>query len=227
MSNTNETIEQWLPLVTHVGRKHFPWMYGDSGHSGQARRSVDSTDLEQEGTLALWDAIRDFDPRRAQFKTFAYRLIYNRMASYLSRTCSALKTARIAQTEATCSSRTVEQLKAALKYRLFTEMEATGPGGNVIKFDKADEDADPATIAEREEFVKHCMGKLEVGLDDNEWEMLNLRMHGWTYDELSNEPGVSIETARKRMREVMAKCQVILYAEGVLLDESDITGQAI
>ena len=42
-------------------------------------------DIKQEGFLALWKACLAFQEEKAEFSTFAYKVIYNAMLSYITR----------------------------------------------------------------------------------------------------------------------------------------------
>jgi RNA polymerase sigma factor (sigma-70 family) len=226
MSTIN--IEEWLPLVKHVATRKFPWLYGTSGYSGQARRSVDPEDVEQEGSIALAKAIESFDETRGvSFKTFAYHLIYRAMARYLGNTCSVLTTGRVTQNESFYTDRTFQMMRSALNYRLFTEMEVRGPGGRRMRFDRADEDADPALQVERKEFIDSCIKKLQSDLTIEEWEMLERKMSGESFATMAPSFGMSQESVRRKFHETMTRCQVILYQEGVLLNEDNLRGDAI
>lgn len=203
-------------------------MYGSAGHSGQAKRGADPEDLEQEGYIALQNAIESFDETRGvSFKTYAYRLIYRAMARYLGNTCSVISTGRVTQDEEFYSQRTFQLMKDALRYRLFTELEREGPGGYRIRFDRPDEEADPALVAEREEFILHCIDKLKEGLSVEDWDVLMRRMEGETYPTIAETLGCTPEYARRIFNDLVVRCQIILYDEGVQLHESDLSGNAI
>lgn len=74
------TVAQWLPLVDHVIGKRFSHLHGN-----------DREEARQAGRIGLWQAIRNFRPGRASFKTYAFKYIWGTIRIHLRRPKRAMK----------------------------------------------------------------------------------------------------------------------------------------
>lgn len=67
-----ELIEKYRDMVRHIARKYF-------------LLQADNEDLEQEGLIGLYEAIRSFDASKGSFSSHAWRCIERRIQNVITR----------------------------------------------------------------------------------------------------------------------------------------------
>lgn len=217
--------KKWFPLVIHIIHKNFSWAIQDTGTGSyrKIRRAVDMTDLYQEGWIALVNAWKHYEKGHesgSQFKTYAYRVIYNHLLNYLDDNCTPITTARRRHILRYGSDRLVGKLESATGYLCFSELahRNTRDGMDELEYipvppDHDESEFDPAVRLEDREFTEHCISKLKAGLTKEEWRILMLRYDGQTFKQIGAIVGLTYEGIRKIMERLNYKVRHILYPE--------------
>ena len=226
---TDARFEQWDPLVAHVVRVHFWWVYkqGGSGASEKLQRGIGYQDLIQEGRLGLLNAFERFSPdspRAASFKTYAYKLIYRQIKAYIRDNISPV---RLPKNEP-IGDLTRLQMTAAINYMEFSEIKpnrrqvdeiefAPTPPKNVMWQDSPEAEIDESDFRER------CMDTLRRNMYPYHLDILLKRQNGSTWREIGCEYRRCREWARKEGQRAMEIARRLLCAEAAA--EPDRKGQ--
>jgi RNA polymerase sigma factor (sigma-70 family) len=224
IENQEDLYKQWYGLVIHVIHKKYPWAIRDTGTGSfrKVRRAVDVWDLKQEGWQALLMANENFNPELGyKFKTYAYRVIYNRILNYIDANCTPITIARRRHVLASGSEASKQKLEAATNYVCFSELSnrvAAKAGSTEIPYNPLptrDEAAsqDPAIQLEEHDFHEHCIKKLKRGLTATEYKILLMRYDHKTYAEIGRKMDLSTERIRQILEAANYKIRSILYTE--------------
>jgi len=149
----------------------------------------DGEDLIQEGMLGLINAIREFDPARSSFRTFASLCVQRRIYSAI---------------------RQAQGKKHALLNRALSfEQVGVGELGNSslpdVFFNTAI--SDPETLVISREETQRMSSELESLLSGFERRVLSLYLNGQSYAEMAaalNRPAKSVDNAVQRIRRKLA-----------------------
>jgi len=214
-----------MPLVVHIIKKNFSWAITDVGTGSfeKTRRAVDAEDLAQVGLIALMEAWEGYDKKhesKSSFKTYAYRVIYNRLLNYLDDNCTPISTSRRRQILTDGSDDSKKRLMAATNYRCFSEISSKHYHDDMDEIEynptpSREESSiqDPAIRIDNQEFSEHCIEKLKKGLTPEEWRVLMLRYSGGTYKEIGETVSLSYESIRNMLESLNYKIRHILFNE--------------
>lgn len=215
-------FDEWKHLVPQVIDCHFYFVFDPSNVLHNViRRPVERSDLEQEGYLALQDAILTYDPdhqSRAKLKSYVWSAIRKRVGNYIERNSTPLKVGRRRDAETKGSQFVQSQRTIADGCQYFSEIERDG--------DEDDSPLDlahrpigglptsrPEAILESNEFTAHCIQKLKDQLSDEDFTILLERYSGAKLASIADRLGIAPSTLHYRLRKIMAKARVILGKE--------------
>ena len=143
---------------------------------------LEHQDLVQEGLLGLWSAVRGFDPGRgASFATFAEQCVANRI-------CSAVR-------------RSLSPRQLPLRDYVSISQEA---GEYAVQL-PAGSDPEDVFIAEEDRRLRSR--KMRRLLSQREWLVLEQFLKGKTYQEISEELGITPKAVDNALQRVRRKLQ--------------------
>jgi len=219
IEDQEELYNRWFALVVSVIHKEFPWTIYDTGNGRHTKiqRSIDFTDMQQEGWIALTKANEKYDPNHpmgAEFITYAYNTIRNNLQNFTDDKCTAITIARMRQVFAVGSPELKNKLVTAMSYVTFTDIPPSPTGNTFNPLDQTAEEAlDPAIKAENKDFHEYCINKLKKNMDPDHWRVLMLRFRGKTLRQIAGYMERSRSWVRNVLEQSNYQVRHILFEE--------------
>ena len=168
--SAGEIVVRFRDMVRHIAKRYFLFDY-------------EQEDLVQEGTVGLFAAIRDFDPKRGKFSVYAWMCIERQIQNVITRGNSAKR----------------RPPKDAVVLSIDEKQE----NGEWDQIAIADEQADPASITVLNETAEQFGYELSQRLSPVERDVFSFLMMDYDYRQIAKKLGKdpkSIDNAIQRIR---------------------------
>ena len=193
VSATDEQLVMWAETDSHVAeyllQKYKPLVRVKAG--AYFLKGADKEDIVQEGMLGLFKAIRDYDPNKASFYSFAELCITRQIISAVK---AATRQKHIPLNSALSLQSTLSQSDLSLEQRLSPR-----------------ESNDPQEILLQRQQLDTMRAAMQSMLSNFEKEVLKRYLRGMTYQQMAQELKRSEKSIDNALQRVKNKLEEFLH----------------